>query len=136
MIKLHMIKRRCIRYESKKRYLIIWVFVYLLVLSACNKSSRIAVTEESISAKNDFYYTISTNKDLTYSYKITAKNGNILFFDDNSQREPHIDQVNTNIFSVTIQTGTGRSTNWAVFCDVENGKTSQTYRYVLGAQDN
>ena len=122
--------------KAKKRYLIILVFVYLLVLSACNKSSRIAVTEESISAKNDFYYTISTNKDLTYSYKITAKNGNILFFDDNSQREPHIDQVNTNIFSVTIQTGTGRSTNWAVFCDVENGKTSQTYQYVLGAQDN
>ena len=59
--------------KAKKRYLIILVFVYLLVLSACNKSSRIAVTEESISAKNDFYYTISTNEDLTYSYKITAK---------------------------------------------------------------
>ena len=122
--------------KAKKLCLIILVFVYLLVLSACNNSHIADTEEESISAQSNSCYTISTNEDLTYSYKITAKNGDVLFSDDNSPREPHIDQVSTNIFSVTIQAGTGRSTNWAVFCDIENEKTSQTYQYVLGAQDD
>ena len=123
--------------KAKKLCLIILVFVYLLTLSACNNNSHIADTEEeSISAQSDSYYTISTNEDLTYSYKITAKNGDVLFSDDNSPREPHIDQVSANILSVTIQTGTGLSTNWAVFCDIENAKTSETFQYVLGAKDS
>ena len=35
-----------------------------------------------------------------------------------------------------VQTGTGQSTNWAVYCDVENSKVSETFQYVLMAQGN
>ena len=122
--------------KAKKLHLIILVVVYLLVLSACNNSHIEDTQKESISSQIDSYYSISTNEDLTYSYKITAKNGDTLFSDDNSPKEPHIDQVSTNIFSVTIQAGTGRSTNWAVFCDIANAKTSETFQYVLGAKDS
>ncbi len=118
--------------KAKNIELIILIFTLLLVLSACSSTPH----KSDSSAGNDSHYTITTNEDLTYSYKIIAKNGDVLFSDDRSPRQPHIDQVSDSIFSVTIQTGTGRSTNWAVFCDVENGKTSNTYHHVLGAQDN
>ena len=108
------------------------IAAFLFALSACSSTPR----KSDNSAEIDSHYTITTNEDLTYSYKIIAKNGETLFSDDRSPKEPHIDQVSNNILSVTIQTGTGRSTNWAVFCDIENGKTSKTYQYVLGAQDN
>lgn len=118
--------------RAKNIGFIILVFTFLLVLSACGSTPH----KSDNSAGIDSYYTINTNEDLTYSYKIIAKNGDVLFSDDRSPKEPHIDQVSNNILSVTIQTGLGRSTNWAVFCDVEKGKTSTTYQYVLGAQDN
>lgn len=115
--------------KTKNVALIILIFAYLLVLSACSTPH----TPDSSAGMNS-YYTIATNEDFTYSYKIFAKNGEVLFSDDRSPREPHIEQVSADTFSVTIQSGTGRATNWAVFCDVENGRTSNTYQYVLGAQ--
>ena len=118
--------------KAKNIGCLVLIAAFLFTLSACSSTPR----KTDSSAEIDSHYTIITNEDLTYSYKIIAKNGDILFSDDRSPKEPHVDQVSDNIFSVSIQTGTGRSTNWAVFCDVENGKTSETYQYVLGAQDN
>lgn len=115
--------------KTKNVALIILIFAHLLVLSACSTPHA-----SDSSAGMNSYYTITTNEDFTYSYKIFAKNGDVLFSDDRSPREPHIEQVSADTFSVTIQSGTGRATNWAVFCDVENGRTSNTYQYVLGAQ--
>ncbi|MBE7013490.1 MAG: hypothetical protein E7416_05425 [Ruminococcaceae bacterium] len=88
--------------------------------------------------ENKFYditesYSITKNEDLTYSYEITDKNGKVLLY-DNSAREPKIEQVNTNVLGVSIQTGTGLSTNWAIYCDVEKSQISETFNYVLGAQ--
>lgn len=79
-------------------------------------------------------YSITKNDDLTYSYKITDKNGEVLFSDENSAKEPKIEQLNTNTLSVSVQTGTGLSTKWTVYCDVENSRVSQTFFYVLAAQ--
>jgi len=81
-------------------------------------------------------YSITRNDDLTYSYKIVDKNGNVLFSKDNATREPKVEQVNTYILGLKVQTGTGQSTNWAVYCDVENSKVSETFQYVLMAQGN
>ena len=79
-------------------------------------------------------YSITKNDDLTYTYKVVDKNGNILFSKDNAAREPNVEKVNTYILGLKVQTGTGQSTNWAVYCDVENSKTSETFYYVLAAQ--
>lgn len=78
-------------------------------------------------------YSITQNGDL-YSYKIVDKNGKVLFLNEAATREPKIEQVNTYILGLTSQTGSGLSTNWAVFCDVENSKVSETFQYVLMAQ--
>lgn len=79
-------------------------------------------------------YSIIKNDDLTYSYKITDKNGKIILSEDNATHEPKFEQVNTYILGLTTQTGTGLSTNRAVYCDVENSKVSETFQYVLMAQ--
>ena len=81
-------------------------------------------------------YSITRNDDLTYTYKVVDKNGNVLFSKDNATREPDVEQVNTYILGLKVQTGTGQSTNWAVYCDVENSKVSETFQYVLMAQGN
>ena len=81
-------------------------------------------------------YSITKNNDLTYTYKVVDKNGNVLFSKDNATREPNVEQVNTYILELKVQTGTGQSTNWAVYCDVENSKVSETFQYVLMAQGN
>lgn len=78
-------------------------------------------------------YSITQNEGL-YSYKIVDKNGKVLFSQETATREPKIEQVNTYILGLTVQSGTGLSTNWAVFCDVENSKVSETFQYVLMAQ--
>ena len=115
----------------KSLALLLALFILPTLLCACGKTDT-----ASTANTNNTPYTISTNEDLTYSYKIIANNGTVLFSDDCSPREPKISQISDNIFSVTIQAGTGRSTNWAVFCDIANAKTSETFQYVLGAQDN
>ena len=81
-------------------------------------------------------YSITKNDDLTYTYKVIDKNGNVLFSKDNATREPKVEQVNKYILGLYVQTGTGLSTNWAVYCDVENSKVSETFQYVLMAQGN
>ena len=45
------------------------------------------------------------------------------------------ERVTEDVVGVAVQTGTGRSTNWAVFCDTKHGQISETFYYVLGAQD-
>ena len=79
-------------------------------------------------------YTVSQNEDQTYSYKIFDRKGNVLFGDDDCSQEPHIEKVTDRVYGVTVQAGTGLSTNWAVFCDAEKGTVSETFYYVLMAQ--
>lgn len=79
-------------------------------------------------------YSVSQNEDQTYSYKIYDQKGNVLFGDDRCPQEPRIEKVTDRVYSVTVQAGTGLSTNWAVFCDVENSRVSETFHYVLMAQ--
>lgn len=79
-------------------------------------------------------YSITKNDDATYAYQVVDQNGKVLFSKDDATREPKVEQVNSHILGLTVQTGTGLSTNWAVYCDVENSKVSETFQYVLMAQ--
>lgn len=80
-------------------------------------------------------YTSSHNDDNTYSYSLSDLNGKTLFQINNAVREPKIEQVTPGVYSLVTQTGTGLSTNWAVYCDVANSKASAVYQYVLAAKD-
>lgn len=121
----------------KKFFGFILFFIFaLFCFSACGTDATTESTAtEDTSASSESFYTISRNENLTYSYEIVDKNGNVLLADDSARKEPHIDEVSENIIGVTVQTGTGLATNWAVFCDVENGTVSETFHYVLGARD-
>lgn len=77
---------------------------------------------------------IFQNDDRTYSYTVSDLKGNILYRQENAVRKPKVWEVSSNVFGLVTQAGTGLSTNWAVFCDVERGRVSEPFYYVLGAQ--
>ena len=79
-------------------------------------------------------YSVYQNEDQTYSYKIFDQKGNVLFGDDRCAQEPRIEKVTDRVYSVTVQAGTGLSTNWAVFCDMESRRVSDPFHYVLMSQ--
>ena len=77
-------------------------------------------------------YQITDNEDFTYDYVIKDKNNNILISDKGISREPKINVINENLLSVSVQSGTGISTRWTIYCDVLNGNVSEAYYSVLG----
>ena len=81
-------------------------------------------------------YTLTKNDDNTYSYSFSDLEGKILFEKDDVVREPKINQIAVTVYELITQTGTGLSTNWAVYCDVKNSQTSDIYYYVLAAKEN
>ena len=80
-------------------------------------------------------YSITPKKDNTYSYAFTDLNGNVLFTRDDFVREPKIQPISPYVYELVTQAGTGLSTNWAIYCDVKNSKTSDIYYYVLCATE-
>ena len=81
-------------------------------------------------------YTCTQNKDNSYSCQVLSQTGDVLFSEDNLRREPHAEELNDHTLGLTVQTGTGLSTNWAVYCDTQNGLTSEIFHYVLLAQED
>ena len=81
-------------------------------------------------------YAVTQNEDNTHSYSFSDLNGNILFECKNVVREPKINQLSSDVYELITRTGTGLSTNWAVYCDVENSTTSEIFHYVLAAKEN
>ncbi len=77
---------------------------------------------------------IFQNDDRTYSYTVSDQKGNILYRQENAIRKPKVWEVSSDVFGLVTQTGTGLATNWAVFCDVESGRVSEIFSYVLGVQ--
>ncbi len=77
---------------------------------------------------------ITQQADKTYSYEITDYKGRILDCEDNLTREPKRQKVSTDVVGISVQTGTGLSTNYATYFDLENSKISETFYYVLTAQ--
>lgn len=79
---------------------------------------------------------ITKNGDLTYSYTVTDQKGNILLQKDHALRRPELLTLSPSVYGLLTQTGTGLSTNWAVFFDVETGQVSETFEYVLISQED
>ncbi len=78
---------------------------------------------------------ITQQADKTYSYEITDYKGRILDYEDNLTREPKRQNVSTDVVGISVQTGTGLSTNYATYFDLETSKISETFYYVLTAKD-
>lgn len=80
------------------------------------------------------FFTLVRNDDFTYSYHVVDVNGTPLFENKDCPRKPKVTVVAPTVYGLVTQAGTGLSTNWAVFCDVVNSKTSEFFGYVLGAK--
>ena len=106
---------------------IILVIALLLTMSACTKSETPRDIEDC--------YQIHANSDLTYSYEITNLSGKVIYSESSVRKAPTIKPLSPSVLAVSAQTGTGLSTNRAVFCDVQNSIVSETFYYVLGAKD-
>ena len=79
------------------------------------------------------YYEVTTNEDFTYNYRVWDKNGIDLISVENFSRSPHLSMIGNGVVSVSVQTGTGRSTNIVRYYNIETGEVSDTYQYVIGA---
>jgi len=80
--------------------------------------------------------TITKNDDSSQSYKILDKNGKLLYSQEHFWRYAEINQVGSKVLEFSTQAGTGISTRWAVYCDVENSRVSETFYYVLMVHEN
>ena len=110
------------------------LMIWVLLFTACGSDSEIT-TQAPVKDITDLYV-LTQNEDNTYSYTLVDFENNILFQNENVVRVPKINQIAVHVYELKTQTGTGLSTNWAVYCDVENGKTSEIFDYVLGAQND
>ena len=117
--------------SAKKLLLIMFVVLPCLFFVSCSNESE----EKGYKDITDLY-SLTQNDDNTYSYSFSDINGNVLFEQDRVAREPDVNQIDADVYELITQTGTGSATNWAVYCDVENGKTSDLFYYVLGADEN
>lgn len=52
--------------------------------------------------------------------------------DKGISRKPKVNVINKDLLSISVQTGTGISTRWTIYCNVNSGKVSDTYYSVLG----
>lgn len=117
--------------RAKSLFLVMLVALLFLVFVSCSNKSD----DKKYKDITDLY-TLTQNDDNTYSYSFFDLNGNVLFEKEGVVREPEVNQIDVGIYELINQTGTGLSTNWAVYYDVENGKTSDLFYYVLGANEN
>lgn len=111
----------------KKAFWIISILLCLLV--GCAERSQ---NERNIAD----YYTLTQNGDHTYTYRVSDINGNLLLEKESAVRAPEVQTLSPSVYGFVTQAGTGLSTNWAVYCDVELGCVSEQFNYVLMAQDN
>lgn len=112
------------------------------------KTVRVTITKElqerlglssdvvKITTSEGSNFFVNQHDNLTYSFGVMDNNGKLLFSKTTFPRYPHITRITENIIEVKVQAGTGLSTNWAVYCDTENSKISDTFQYVLGAKDH
>ena len=78
--------------------------------------------------------TITQQANKTYSYEITDYKGRIIDYEDNLTREPKRQKVSTDVVGISVQTGTGLSTNYATYFDLENSKISETLSPFMSAK--
>lgn len=88
--------------------------------------------EEIFVIEKNGYYEV-TRCGWYFSVYIYDKDGKVLYC-DRFEKEPEISLVSDSTVKLCVQTGTGLSTNWAMFFNCRNGDTSETFQYVLASE--
>ena len=81
-------------------------------------------------------YTFTENEDGTYSYSVEWRGGGRIYVKENMPRPVSFAEVGEDVVIVEGQEGTGVGARWAVYCDIERGRVSETcYGYLAGVED-
>ena len=99
---------------------------------AIKNISRYELWNANISA----HCKITQYQSFKWLYEITDYDGKILAYKEDLTREPKRQLVSTDVVGICIQAGTGRSTNYAQYFDLENSRISEVFHYVLTAKDD
>lgn len=81
-------------------------------------------------------YTFTENANLTFSYSVKGRSGNVLLSEQDIDRPVSFEVANKDVLIVYGQAGTGVGARWAVFCDIERGSVSNTIGGYLAAVGN
>lgn len=81
------------------------------------------------------YFTIINNGDLTYTYEIRDVNGNMLLYESQCKREPHIEMLSDNLLKCMISFGTGIGAQSTFYVNVESGDISEVFNAVYDEHD-
>ena len=94
-----------------------------------------AATHSLVSCDESKFYKVIQKDDSTFDYNVFDTDGEILD-SETSVRPPYFKAIGDYLMQLSVQTGTGISTNYAKYYDLKNSKTSETFNYVLTAKDN
>ena len=123
---------------------IICIFISLMIIVICFSGCDILKDEEpttdysdAVPAKKDSetiesedFYTVISNGDFTYTYEIRDRQGNMLLYESQCEREPHIEMLNDNLLKCMIQYGTGITAQSTFYVNVETGAVSEAFNSV------
>ena len=82
-------------------------------------------------------YTLTENKDGTYSFAIRNYMGGTMYHEKNISNKPTFTQVNDYVLSASgMDSKENNLSGWAVFCNIRSLDVSQRYEHVLALVDN
>lgn len=106
-----------------------------LLLAGCGKQTddgKTTASTERMAVENCYFYT--ENQDGTYSYAVHQRGGGTLYAVETARRPVSFEVANEDVLMISGQAGTGVGARWAKFCDIENGRVSDTFGGYLAAK--
>lgn len=131
----------------KRFVLFIIVVVFLAGCSEKSDNSSVLVGSDKVvsndsanfenSEKYFKIYTGNTSEDhFSFYYDLYDKQGKKVKHECTYMNEPDIEMLTKNIIKVSVQSGTGLSTRWTYYYDLDKNKFSKTFYYVLGEKES
>lgn len=121
----------------KKLCCIVSAALLALLLCACTAQTQNAPTKTGVISAvrvpqvigDEDYYKI-TETDGSFQYIVYDNSGNVLAHGV-ATRPPEIGFISASVLRFSLQTGTGRSTQWGFYYDTATDRKSQTFQEVL-----
>lgn len=105
-----------------------------------NSSINISVDDQEIPHDDKHYYKIYTGESVEdrwyYYYDLFDEFGNIIKHECTFMDEPNISLISDSIVKVSVQSGTGRSTQWTYYYNVKDSLFSPVFYYTLNERAN
>lgn len=125
--------------RTMKAYTILVALFLVCCLVGCNATTTQGVeTSSPIATDNPNAQSTTPAEPMPFSitksgngYVYRIYNKNILVEENFSAKEPTVHYITDSLIYVTVQTGTGQSTNWGFFYDYSSNRRSNTFIWVL-----